>query len=115
MAHNHVINRSIVRQVARALGPLNEQAVFVGGAVVCLYVDDPAADDVRPTKDVDLFIEVVSLAGLERLREQLTGVGLRQDPMEPVICRFFLRACLGSLQMRSPASFPPMLHRKIFP
>jgi predicted nucleotidyltransferase len=107
MPHNHVINRSIVRQVARALGPLNEHAVFVGGAVVCLYVDDPAADDVRPTKDVDLFIEVVSLSGLERLREQLTSIGLRQDPMEAVICRFFLQDIMVDVMSTEPIGWAP--------
>ncbi len=107
MRHNHVINRSIVERVARALGPLNEKAVFVGGAVVCLYVDDPAADDVRPTKDVDLFLEVVSFSGLERLREQLTAVGLRQDPMEPVICRFFLNDIMVDVMSTEPIGWAP--------
>ena len=31
-------------EVASALGELNDKSVFVGGAVVGLYVDDPAAD-----------------------------------------------------------------------
>jgi len=107
MRHNHVINRGIVERVARALGPLKEQVVFVGGAVVCLYVDDPAADDVRPTKDVDLLLEVVSLSGLERLREQLTSIGLRQDPMEPVICRFFLNDIMVDVMSTEPIGWAP--------
>lgn len=31
--------------MAKALGDLNEQVVYVGGAMVSLYIDDPAAED----------------------------------------------------------------------
>lgn len=53
MLKNTFINSAITLKIAHALGELNERAVFVGGAVVSLYVDDPAADDVRPTQDID--------------------------------------------------------------
>lgn len=107
MRHNQLINRKVVERVARSLGPLNETAVFVGGAVVCLYANDPAADDVRPTKDVDLFLEVVSLHGLERVREQLADAGFRQDPMEPVICRFFLHDIAVDVMSTDPIGWAP--------
>lgn len=42
---NTLINRSIIKKVANALGELNEQVIYVGGATVTLYIDDPAADD----------------------------------------------------------------------
>ena len=51
---NTEINIAVVQKIALALGELNERVVFVGGAVVSLYIDDPAADDVRPTKDLDI-------------------------------------------------------------
>lgn len=50
---NKVINLHVVAEIAKALKELKEQIVFVGGAVVSLYTDDPAADEIRPTKDVD--------------------------------------------------------------
>jgi hypothetical protein len=31
--------------------------VFVGGAVISLYTDDPATDEVRPTSDIDLTLQ----------------------------------------------------------
>lgn len=34
--------------------------VFVGGAVVSLYTDDPAADEIRPTSDIDLTVMLMS-------------------------------------------------------
>lgn len=61
MLKNTQINRLATKKVATALGELNEQVVYVGGAVVSLYIDDPAAEDVRPTKDVDISLEIVSL------------------------------------------------------
>ncbi|MBC5994026.1 hypothetical protein [Pontibacter cellulosilyticus] len=39
---------------------LREEMVFVGGATLILYADDPAADAVCLTSDIDLS---VSLAG----------------------------------------------------
>lgn len=87
---NSRINRQIVARVAGALGELNEQAVFVGGAVVSIYADDPAADDVRPTKDVDLTLDVLSWGDLENLRLTLRSKGFIQSHDEPVMCRFLL-------------------------
>jgi hypothetical protein len=51
---NTTINLGIIKTIATALGELNEKVIYVGGAVVSLYINDPAADDVRPTKDVDI-------------------------------------------------------------
>jgi hypothetical protein len=41
---NKVINIKIVAQVARALKELKDQMVFIGGAVISLYADDPSAE-----------------------------------------------------------------------
>ena len=43
------------RLLEEALGELNNKVVYVGGAVVSLYVNDPAAEEPRPTKDIDLL------------------------------------------------------------
>lgn len=71
-----------------ALGDLHSQVVYVGGAVVSLYADDPAAEDVRPTEDVDIFLEITSFGELEQLREDLTVRGFYQSSADDVICRF---------------------------
>lgn len=39
------IDTESIVEVASALGELNEKTVFVGGAVVSIYVNDPAADE----------------------------------------------------------------------
>ncbi|MEQ9374038.1 MAG: hypothetical protein RIG68_02585 [Imperialibacter sp.] len=87
---NTQINRIATSQVAQALGDLNEQVIYVGGAVVSLYVDDPAADDVRPTKDVDITFEIVTIGQLELLREALFERGFTQSHEDKVVCRFRL-------------------------
>lgn len=46
MLKNTTINLGVIRKIAHALQDLNERVVYVGGAVVSLYVNDPAADDV---------------------------------------------------------------------
>lgn len=77
-----------VRQIAQALGDLNQDVVFVGGAVISLYVTDPGAPEMRPTQDVDLFVEVINQKDLEALRQKLVRRGFTQSPEDEVICRF---------------------------
>ena len=55
-------NREQLVKVARALGDLSSEVVFLGGATVGLLITDPAARSVRPTKDVDVVVEVASYA-----------------------------------------------------
>tara|TARA_B110000858_G_scaffold188571_1_gene234265 strand:- start:61 stop:240 length:180 start_codon:yes stop_codon:yes gene_type:complete len=42
MLKNTLINRIATKKIAIALGELNNQVVYVGGAVVSLYIDDPS-------------------------------------------------------------------------
>ena len=88
MVTNTTINREVVRTIAIALGEMNEQVIFVGGATIGLYINDPAADDVRPTKDVDISLAISSLGDLESIREKLTRKGFKQSPEDALICRF---------------------------
>lgn len=88
---NTIINRRAAKSVAVALGDLNEKVVFVGGAMISLYIDDPAAEDVRPTKDIDITFKIVSTGQLEELRETLVSRGFSQSSEDDVICRFRLQ------------------------
>lgn len=83
-----LINKEATKKVALALGNLNEQVVYVGGAVVSLYINDSAAEDVRPTKDIDLTFQIATPSKLEELREDLNAKGFFQSSEEDVICRF---------------------------
>ena len=53
-------NILMLQTVANGLEELKDEIVFVGGAVAELYADNPAASDIRPTKDVDCIIELSS-------------------------------------------------------
>lgn len=88
MLKNSRLNRIATEKIASALGDLNDQVVFVGGAVVSLYIDDLAADDARPTKDIDITLEIASANELEFLREKLSQKGFYQTSQDDVICRF---------------------------
>lgn len=88
MLKNTLINREATKKVALALGDLNEQVVYVGGAIVSLYIDDSAAEDIRPTKDIDLTFKIATYAKLEQLREDLNQRGFQQNAEDTVICRF---------------------------
>ncbi|MCB9307102.1 MAG: nucleotidyl transferase AbiEii/AbiGii toxin family protein [Lewinellaceae bacterium] len=88
MLKNTQINRLAILSIAKALGELNEQVVYVGGAVVSLYIDDPAAQDVRPTKDVDISLEIASIGALENLRADLIRKGFYQSAEDDIVCRF---------------------------
>jgi len=71
--NNSLINTDIIKRVANALGKLSERVVFVGGATVGLYINDPAADDLRPTNDIDISLSVATIIELEQLREALNA------------------------------------------
>lgn len=88
MLKNTSFNREATKKVAHALGDLNDRVVYVGGAIVSQYIDDPAAEDIRPTKDIDLTFQIASYAKLEELREQLYKLGFNQSAEDHVNCRF---------------------------
>ncbi len=88
MLSNSEFNLEVIRRISLALGEMNEQVIFVGGATIGLYINDPAAEDVRATKDVDITVEIASLGELESIREELVQKGFTQSPEDDVICRF---------------------------
>ena len=88
MLENTQAIREAIKRIALALGQLNEEVVYVGGSVVGLYVDDPSAEDVRATKDIDFTVQILSIADLENLRESLIEKGFYQSHEDDVQCRF---------------------------
>lgn len=104
---NTIINRKVIQKVAKALGDLNSQVIYVGGATVSLYINDPAADDVRPTKDIDISIKVASVAHLEEIREELSKRGFKQTADLDVICRFKFDDVLVDVMATKPVGWAP--------
>jgi len=84
---NRTINLGVVGEVAEALGELNKIVVFVGGAVVSVYADDDAADEVRPTQDIDLTLKLFDL-NQQDLDKQLAKLGFHPDMQGHAICSY---------------------------
>lgn len=78
-----------IQNIADGLKDLNEHVVFVGGAVCGLYATDSAAQDARPTNDVDCVVEVMSYHEHAIFEEKLRQHHFRNDirPAAP-ICRW---------------------------
>ena len=78
----------MVSNVATRLGDLVGNVVFLGGAATALLITDSAANDVRPTMDVDVIVELTTTAEYHRLAEQLRERGFREDTSEDApLCR----------------------------
>lgn len=88
MLKNKTINMGVVKKVATALGELNDEVAYVGGATVSIYADDPIAEDVRPTKDVDIMLRIATFAELAALQDKLASRNIYPDPEANINCRF---------------------------
>lgn len=85
----HDPNVAKVELIAQALGPLCEELVFVGGCAVGLLMTDPGAGSPRITFDVDVVVEVASLAGYHRIESELERLAfIRDHSAGAPICRW---------------------------
>ena len=81
-------NREQMTAVARRLGPLLDEFVFVGGCAAGVLITDPASAPVRATRDVDVIVEA-TYAGLADLGANLRQLGFREDLSEGApLCRW---------------------------
>jgi predicted nucleotidyltransferase len=75
--------------IARALGPLRERVVFVGGAIVNLYSTSPTrTPEPRITDDVDCIVEVAPRPAFYALEAELRARGFVNDVASGIICRW---------------------------
>jgi len=88
MLKNRTINLKVVEKVALALEELNDEVIYVGGAVVSLYVTDDGAEQPRPTKDIDISVQVSSYAQMNKLQESLASKKIFPAPNETVMYRY---------------------------
>ena len=88
MVRDQIINLKIVEKVALALEEINDEVIFIGGAVVSLYDTEKAADLPRPTRDVDISVQVSTYAEMEKLREKLSQKRIYPAVSETVMYRY---------------------------
>lgn len=79
---------AMLERAARELAPFLDEVAFLGGATVVLWITDPAAPEPRPTKDVDVVVEVASRLAWHDFEDRLRTQGLRNDTSSRVICRW---------------------------
>ncbi|UZD22843.1 hypothetical protein PBT90_05350 [Algoriphagus halophytocola] len=88
MLKNQTINLKVVEKVAMALEELNNDVIYVGGAVVSLYVTDEGAEQPRPTKDIDIAVQISSYGQMDELRGKLALKKIYPAPTENVMYRY---------------------------
>ena len=82
-------NRELLLAVCKEIEVLLDQLVLVGGCATELLITDVAAPEPRPTKDVDMVVDVASLADYYKIEEQLRELGFTQSiDNQGVICRW---------------------------
>lgn len=88
MLKNKTINLKVVEKVATALKELNNEVIYVGGAIVSLYVTDDGAEQPRPTKDIDISIQISSYPQMEEFREKLASKKIYPSPTGKILYRY---------------------------
>lgn len=81
-------NLRMLEFVAKKLGPLNDEVVYLGGCSTALFITDLLLLDVRPTKDVDCIVDIVSQSEYYKFAKKLEKQGFKQSMNESVICRW---------------------------
>jgi predicted nucleotidyltransferase len=88
MLKNQTINLKVVEKVAISLEELNKDVIYVGGAVVSLYVTDEGAEQPRPTKDIDISVQISTYSQMDELREKLAKKKIYPASSENVMYRY---------------------------
>ncbi len=82
-------NQELLIAVCKEIEPLLDQLVLVGGCATELLVTDIAAPMVRPTQDVDMIIDVISLSAYHETEQKLRDLGFTQTmDGQNIICRW---------------------------
>jgi hypothetical protein len=90
--------------VARCLGDVLDEVVFVGGMIRELLVTDPAAGPARPTRDVDCIVNPPAWIDYVQLCERLRKRGFTEctDEGAPV-CRWVVQQVRVDVMPIDPA------------
>lgn len=78
-----------ILKVAARLGDLLQEVVFLGGACTPLLITDIAAQDVRPTQDVDFIFDAKTQLDVWDKEAQLRALGFQHSINGP-ICRWLI-------------------------
>ena len=104
---NRTINIGVVAEVAQALKELKDQMIFVGGAVVSLYADDPAADEIRPTSDIDMTVNLLNYKDWAKIQKRLFELSFNPDPFGHSICSYKYKDIPIDIMLADDSSLGP--------
>jgi predicted nucleotidyltransferase len=78
--------------------------VFLGGAATGLLLSDPGASPIRPTKDVDVIIEIGSRTEYRALEKALQLLGFKPDRSEGApLCRWLIDGMILDVMPTDPS------------
>ncbi len=97
-----------VQLLERAVDELEElevDIVFIGGATVSLFLDDPAAGDIRSTDDVDCVVSAATYVEFASVEDELRQHGFTQLDVEGgPMCRWKKRELLFDILPSDPSA-----------
>jgi hypothetical protein len=73
------VSVELLQLAAQALEPVLNEVVFLGGASVALWITDPGAPPVRPTKDVDVVVEATTRSAFHAFEARLRSLRFNED------------------------------------
>lgn len=88
-------NLMALKTIAQALGEINSEVVFVGGATVEIYIDDTAAPTPQPSEDVDCVVELLTYSDWIKFEKRLRDKGFSDydisgEDADPPTCRKYI-------------------------
>lgn len=86
-------NKSLLIGIAKGLGDLLDDVVFVGGATTFILTE--GRGNVRQTEDVDVIVDITSRLVYEDFSKKLRVKGFREDIHSGVMCRWKYEDHLG--------------------
>jgi len=107
MLKNQIINLKVVEKIAKVLGEINNEVIYVGGAVVSLYVTDEGAEQPRPTKDIDISVQISTYGQMDVLRENLATKRIFPAPTETILYRYIYEDVLIDFIPFEPTALGP--------
>lgn len=95
----------LLEQAVDLFEGLEFEVVFIGGATVSLFLDDPAAEDVRSTDDVDCVVSAATYVEFARIEEALRQHGFTQlDVEDGPMCRWKKEGLLFDIVPTEPSA-----------
>src|SRR4051794_2856162 len=82
------VSIALLETASAALASLVDDVVFVGGATIGLWITDPAAPEARPTKDVDVIVQVATRRQYAEFEQRLREHRFRDAQESGIICRW---------------------------